>query len=513
MSHDQAMSKSPAGLHTIPLSLLDSTTANFANTNAVWAFEQPAKLDSFDKVIQHLRKCLCLVLEAYPPWCGTLKAATGTADEGTRAFPPHCQRYGRLYAVYGTDDDTGVEFTAAKSTATLADIHPSYRQAEQPQWNRRDGLDCFLSPSRLGNPLRTGNKEDDGVCESLMAIMITQLACQGVVISAKMAHPLGDITTLVAFMKDWAQISRAELGMSDLHRIPRLFNPLRLDSLATGDIDSQRPDDKIVTLAHSLPMHRYDWWHSSRPDAFKDRDISPMGTAMPWAEWNTQQQLSHYTIHLNKQQVDYLWRQANVTSETPISRHDAILGHTWSCISRARQLQDDKPVHCDLVYGLRPALGLGEMFLGSPIIMLNIELPSDVVSDSQCAAPVARKIRSTLVQMSSEDNIKAHLHALAFEMSPQRIWQAFLGSRHILATSWARAGLYEVDFGLGGRLRFADGVISGVDGLVLIKEAPPQAVDASSSGSWTEYGVDVTMHICEDDMERLLNDPILLPQV
>lgn len=203
-----------------------------------------------------------------------------------------------------------------------------------------------------------------------------------------------------------------------------------------------------------------------------------------------------------------------------ISRHDAVLAHIWSCIVRARNLQDDPgPVHCDLVYGLRPALQLGPAFIGSPIIMINVEMSGvDVAAGGKegLLQPIAQKIRKTIHQVSRPMALAAHLHTLAYEKSPQRIWQAFLGRRHILVTTWARAGLYDIDFGLGESIQYADGVVPDMDGDVVIKEAPPKKAKNTSSEneskrSWTGNGVDISVHVRDQDMERLMKDPYLFP--
>jgi hypothetical protein len=253
--------------------------------------------------------------------------------------------------------------------------------------------------------------------------------------------------------------------------------------------------------------------------------VSPTGKPMPWAEWDSNAPVSDYTIHLNTMQVDFLFSEATKGTDgngPRISRHDAVLAHIWSCIVRARQLgKDDGPVHCDLVLGLRSAFDLGEDFLGSPIIMMNIELPGSEVGCEQTSnatsamVAITRKIRHTISTVSDPANLADHLHSVAYEKSPQRIWQAILGRRHILVTTWARAGIYDVDFGLGSRIRYADGIVPNLDGCVLIKEAPPPSGQFLSGSrlSWTGSGVDISVHICTEDMERLLKDPLLLPRL
>lgn len=150
-------------------------------------------------------------------------------------------------------------------------------------------------------------------------------------------------------------------------------------------------------------------------------------------------------------------------------------------------------------------------------------------------ASTTNLIRNTITNItSSREILPLHLYTLAYESSPQRIWQAFLGQRHILVTSWAKSGIYDLDFGFGHSLpRYVHGDLPVADGFVCVKEAPPPLPPAGLAGSgegpigikeeeknkekcrasWTENGVDVTVCLKREDMERLLNDSLLLPVV
>lgn len=46
---------------------------------------------------------------------------------------------------------------------------------------------------------------------------------------------------------------------------PPVFDPPRLDSHATGDIDAAALDPDICAVVRDLPLHRYDWWRTSAP--------------------------------------------------------------------------------------------------------------------------------------------------------------------------------------------------------------------------------------------------------
>jgi hypothetical protein len=149
------------------------------------------------------------------------------------------------------------------------------------------------------------------------------------------------------------------------------------------------------------------------------------------------------------------------------------------------------------------------------IEMTGVDLASPDTPEAERMSSIARRIRNTVNQISDKAALGAHLHSVAYEKTPQRIWQGFLGRRHLIVTTWARAGLYEIDFGLNSlpSIRYAEGVLPTLDGDVLIKDAPPSKDQDGLSGarSWTDYGVDVSLHLRTEDMERLIRDPLFLP--
>ncbi|KAJ5646163.1 transferase family protein [Penicillium lividum] len=525
--------------NAVALSLIDATTVEFSACSAIWFCEKSNRQqDGFD-LTDHFRQSLKIALDAYPQWTGHLKSIASLVSSElpveTAKLAQHARRYGRAYVHYGTSTDPGVEFVTAQSTATLEMLCPASRQAEQPIYNRQAVPLNDLAPSVLiANAVRPKSVDEAGVLPPLMAVQFTQLACGGFALSAKISHPLADISSLVHFVKDWAAISRWILSGSTgpAPLLEPIFEPGQLDSMAAPDINAEVPNPKFLKQAATLPLHRYDWWISTAgcpwgadiPETFKSQEIHPVGTSMPWAEWDSKAPVSHYVIHLTYEQIETIWKAAiqgspHENGALRISRHDAILAHIWSCIARARNQQEDSgPIHCDLTLGLRPALHLEERFVGSPNMMVNIEmtgtqLASPKISADERTQAISQSIRRTINQLTRPDAIAAHLHSVAFETCPQRIWQAFLGSRHLLVTSWARAGVYEVDFGLSEfMIRYAEGVIPELDGCVLIKEAPPTQDVDGLGGSWTDNGVDVSIHLREEDMERLIKNPLLLPQ-
>ncbi|KAJ4983096.1 transferase family protein [Stagonosporopsis vannaccii] len=511
----------------VPLSLLDATTAKFGLTSAVWLIEHPSIPLQSTQLVQHLRTALGTTLNAYPQWCGFLKAVFAIDGENlqpeTTSFPEHAKRYGRVYVQYGSNTDPGVEFTEATSSTTVDCLYNANSAKRRPIWNRREDeetLSQFAPPTNIVHALESNEKDTNGRYKPIMAVQCTELACGGLVLAAKIAHPLADITALARFVRDWACVSRAMLKGDALPVLNPVFEPLRIDANAAGDIEAPDVDPIIMEIARSLPLHRYDWWAppSAPPSPFPI-DLPLAGAPLPWAEWDTKAPVDIYTIHFTRAQIDHLWQSAirdmpHTPSASKISKHDALLAHIWSCIVRARGLSDDPgPVHCDLTLGLRPAFQLDDSFVGSPIMLLNIEMAASRAASGSALAEIAQRIRQTISTINDSQRLASHLHSIAYEKAPQRIWQAFLGQRHILVTTWARAGMYDIDFGFSSRIRYADGFVPGLDGCILIVDGPPTESSNVVSQGWTDNGVDVTLPLRCEHMERLLRDHLLLPQV
>lgn len=524
--------RSPVELEqSTPLSLLDATTANFGLTSAIWLLERPTIATPSGGLAAQIHTALSITLDAYPQWCGHLKAilSIDQADlpPETATFPTHAKRYGRVYVHYGTSTDPGVEFVEATSAATVDSLYRAGSARRRPIWDRledKQTLVQFVPSTKLVSALEPNGKDENGLQKPNMAVQYTELACGGIVLAAKIAHPLADISALTRFVRDWASVSRAMLANERLPMLNPVFGPSRLDDCAAGDIDAAEADPTAIKDAMKLPLHRYDWWAppAQPPPAFP-ADLALAGEPMPWAEWDTMAPVEQYTIHLSRKQIDHLWQSAmkdSPDSSLKVSKHDALLAHIWSCVVRARGLQEDSnPVHCDLVLGVRPAFQLDDSFVGSPTMMLNIEMTAKDVASGHSLGSTAQRVRETISTVNNPDRLAAHLHSIAYEKSPQRIWQAFLGQRHILVTSWARAGIYDIVFGFGSRIRYADGVVPCLDGCVLIVDGPPSADQKpGDEGSgvrrgWADNGVDVTLPLRYEDMKRLLSDPALLPKV
>jgi len=505
--------------HSISLSIIDATVADFAPCAAVWFFDSPPSPHSAPSP-SHLRSALEKTLNAYPQWCGRLHRVSYRRDGH------HTQRFGRLNLTYGLESDPGVEFVVAQSPTTLSSLVPSAieRSVRFQSWNAsRVPSEKFLPSTPLAL-----SKIDDARLPG-MVVQITTFGCGGMAVAVKIAHPLADAHALVYFARDWARASCAILADKPMPSMSPVFNPHLLDRSAAGDIDALQPDPALIEMARALPCHRFDWWASvdgcpfptqatKIPPELNPASIGSPGTRMPWSDWDLAAPVSHYLLHFSSSEVKHVWEMASLSS-APVSRHDALVSHIWACINRARGLEhDEETVHLDISFGLRSRLSpaLPDAFLGSPVMLADVS-SSGREASMESPAAMASRIRSTLARFNSS-TLSAHLHDAAYEASPQRLWQAFLGRRHVLVTSWVHSRVYEVDFGTALPPRYVEAVMPSMDGCVQLMEAAPVESSKEVLGSsrdlkklnhWCDNGVDVSIHLESKAMERLLKDPLL----
>lgn len=483
---------------TVPLSILDATVANFTPTETVLAYDAPAPAPA--SLLEALRQ----VLDAYPQWCGRLHCLP--FDAATR-------RHGRLALTWGRPDDPGVVFVEARCDVPLASSAAPARVEGELDWDPSSFPAAQLVPSTpLAAPAARG---DDGNAPPRPAVLVqaTTFPCGGLAIGLRLAHPLADAHALAHFVRDWAAAARSLPPPAP----GPLFDPSLLDARAAP----QSSD------AAALPCNRFDWWISNAGSPFPPvhppaelRDgpplLDPPATPMPWADWDLAAPVAHRVLHFPGPELLRLWQAATTTDdEARIRRLDALLGHIWSCVTRARgQQASDEAVTLDYTLGVRARLQppLPDRFVGSPLVIAAATAPArDVVSSSSSAS---RLLRKTVAAFTPEA-VAGHVAEKMQEQSPQRLWQAFLGRRHLLVTSWIHTRLYEVEFGGagGGRPRLVHAAMPRLDGLVQLMEAPPppkeRGVRRQETKHWADDGVDVQVYLTADTMEKLLRDPEL----
>jgi hypothetical protein len=155
----------------------------------------------------------------------------------------------------------------------------------------------------------------------------------------------------------------------------------------------------------------------------------------------------------------------------------------------------NEPVYLDITLGLRARVQppLPDSFAGSPILLAYVSKTPCEASQATLGE-IAGDIRS-MMSLFTPEAVSAYLYDAAHEVSPQRLWQTFLGSQHTLVTSWTRARAYELDFGgIGDLARYVQGVMPRMDGLL-------QVMDIGETGE-----LDISLCLESQTMERLLAD-------
>ncbi|KAI0888391.1 transferase family protein [Annulohypoxylon maeteangense] len=507
--------KAPQQPTTTKLSTLDASVARFAACSAIWLYDRTEDIDAHDPTVsERLEDALGRTLDDYPHFSGQLRWAS--KDDVENDINP---RYiGRPIITYGAPEDPGVELVVAEDTRELSAVVPSQeeRLTTKQIWNATDfPQNDFQPKTELAFSDLTRFKGLPGV-----AIQLTAFKCGGYAVSIKLTHCLSDAMCLMQFTHAWAAQSRplfqkAQTGAEE--RIVPLLDPSRLDQY--GNITAT-PDPAKVKKARALPMHRYNWWTQDTPGYPSWAEVSTNGTKPPaeelaklelspstfppWQTWDMAAPVEHVQIRFPASAVAAMKKAAEASlpeslKTQRISRLDSVLAHLWILINRARRHENTPDdVYMNITLGVRGRVDppLPDTFAGSPILLGYIA-KSGSEATGTTIGDVAGSIRATMARFTP-DAVGAYIHDAAYEVSPQRLWQAFLGSRHVLVTSWVRARAYEVDFcAVGGLARYVQGVMPRMDGLV-------QVVDVGGTGD-----LDVSVCLERETMRRFLGDGML----
>ncbi|KAI2464650.1 transferase family protein [Annulohypoxylon bovei var. microspora] len=502
------------------LSILDASVTKFASCSAIWLYDRTDNADAHDPVVfKRLEEALSRTLNDYAHFAGQLRWASKELVE--KDINP---RYvGRPIVVYGAPEDPGVELVIAEDTRELSAVVPSQeeRLTTKQIWNATNFPQNDLQPkTELA-------LSDIARFEGLpaVAVQLTAFKCGGYAINIRLTHCLSDATCLMKFAHAWAVQSRmlfrdsqlASPQIGDEERIIPLFDPQLLDQRANL---TTNPDPERIKVARALPMHRYDWWASEAPGYPPWAEASVVGTKQPaeelasiklssstfppWPTWNWMAPVENIQIRFKSEAVAKMKRAAETSlpeslKEQRVSRLDSILAHIWILMNRARQhenTQDNVYMNITLQVRGRVDPPLPDTFSGSPILLGHIAKPGSEATTASIGE-VAGLVRQT-ISIFTPDAVSAYIYDAAYEPSPQRLWQAFLGSEHMLVSSWVRAGAYEVEFCATQKLaRYVQGVMPRMDGLV-------QVMDIADTGDF-----DISISLEKETMQRFLQDPML----
>ncbi|KAI0634547.1 transferase family-domain-containing protein [Trametes polyzona] len=506
-----------AGAHTVPLSILDHTTARFALTSAVWYYDPPSQ-ESRVFSVESFTKSLRGTLNAYPQWAGKLQWIPYDPSRG--------QRQGRVCISYGLPTDPGVELIHTRSSRTLASLIPStgVRMKDGAWFADNYPSGDLLYPTDLA--LHGGDQ--DGLPS--VSVQLTHFACGGLSIAVRIVHPVADATSMLRFVKDWAAVHRALLDEQPPPSLAPVFNPSLLDNAASGDLRATAPDPALVRISDALPMLKYDWWASGAgcpepmlastkvPPELAGAELGPLGEPAPWDTWDITTPVSHLLVYFSPSEVQSIWEEASsqLPAGTRISRLDALLAHLWRLLVRARGLETSSELlHLGITVGARPRVSppLPEAFIGSPIVLVTASRTGEALAaqGSSSLGMAAFAIREAVASLTPEA-LGAYLHDVAHEVNPQRFWRTFLGTRHSTTTSWLGLGVYDVDFGGGVLPRYVEAVMPNLDGCFSVLEAGPSSQGRgglSGRGCWYKEPVCLSLHLSAEVALRMLRDPEL----
>ncbi|KAL1602671.1 hypothetical protein SLS60_006089 [Paraconiothyrium brasiliense] len=363
-----------------------------------------------------------------------------------------------------------------------------------------------------------------------LAVQVTKFEDGVTAVGVQIAHCLADAISLSRFVHDWSATHQSLITNTPVPELSPIFEPWLLNQRAAKSADDVVPDESVLKIAYELPLHRYDWWASGEesgfgpgahkiPEVLKDEpralELARDAEKMPWDTYDVQAPVSHTIIHYTSKELERLWSAAATSpdiygsAKAGISRHDALVAHIWTLVNRARGPENgdvDSEVHCDVTIGLRTRVSppLPASFLGSPLQIINTALPWSVASSSPALSRIAVSINATLSRFTPAA-VGAQIYAIAHELAPQRLWQAFLGRKHLIVTSWAHTRLYDCDFGTGETPRYVHPIMPLVDGCLQIMEARPKN-GKMPGGRWYDDGVDVAIYLEKEAMNRLVQD-------
>lgn len=500
-------SSRPSQRISTPLSILDATVARFSPTGAIFLFDHISEDINETEFLDRLRSSFVDALDDCPHWAGQLQFAP------VRPGGSHTERFNRPMVIYGDEKDPGVEWSVVRHPSiSVQSLAPSAseRASGKGIWIGDEFAQrLFLSETPL--PLH-----DLRECEGLpaMQVQVNLFNDGGYGIGVKIAHSLADAQSLMVFIHYWAAKSRQLFSSTetDSPMDPPIFDPTLLDECAAGDIDGLAADPELASVTRQLPLHRFDWWDTNAPgyshylipttenskpspEILSQTELSP-STSAPWDTWDFSRPVRYTQLHYPGTELDRLKEQARA-DRSDTSRLDGLLAHIWALINRARgHGNSTEDVFLNFTLGARGRLSspLVESFIGSPLFLTHVKA-SGASACASSVGQIASQIRETMLWFTP-DAMGALLHDAAYEVSPQRLWQAFLGTQHTLVTSWLWLKVYQVDFvGSKQQPRYVHAVMPKMDGCLQVMDP---GVD--------DGGIDIALYLDAEAMEKLLMD-------
>ncbi|XP_010541075.1 PREDICTED: spermidine hydroxycinnamoyl transferase-like [Tarenaya hassleriana] len=310
----------------------------------------------------------------------------------------------------------GVPFVVAESEAELSDSDDFYLLPE---------YDKLVAQVNYKNPIEK---------IPLLLIQITKFKCGGFSISGNVSHVIVDGQSTFHFISEWARIARGEpLGV-----IPFLDRKI----LRAGEppaMDSQPLDRKVLDQPPSMINEE--------------------------REKNKKKKTKVAMLRLSKTDVQKLRNRANMSESADpargFTRYEAVTGHVWRSVSRARGHLPQQPTAVGLCIDSRsrmqPPLPQG-YFGNATVDVIAVSTSGELISKPLGHA--VRKIREAIKKVT-DDYVRSEIEYLKRQEDLRKFQdlhalggteRPFYGNPNLAVVSWLNLPICGFDFGWGSEV-------------------------------------------------------------
>ena len=455
----------------IPLSVTD-VAAPPSTTKGVYFYRHTN--------LEKLTKSLQAAVDAVPAWSGTVRFVTYVPD-GTVY-----QRHGHVEVAYNFDDDPGISYEIVESSKLMEEALSESKPVGEGVKEAMD-IAPYLALGENPNALVF----PPFVPGPAVRFKVTKFKCGGIGLGVVFTHYLADAISTQLFLDVWSS------AYNDEPIEPIVFAPRDIDNLAFS-LDQKDPD--VLAQAAKIPRRVYDWWASKdfAPKEFLGAcegpqeliDKEPYGIPIEFGDVDVQD----YIFHFSKQEIEGMYKDV-ANAGVRVSHMNALVAHMWTCIRRARDLDEEATLHMSI--GLRNRLPGPVKFsrhVGSLVdrgMAISSFFENNIVEN-------ARLIRQTINGYTSE-LMPSLLHDVAMKVSPIRYFGSNFKNSNTLVTTWVPHNLKQIKFGTFVEVircaNHANGIIF-VNGM-------------NGTKKWYDNGASVSFVASPKVLEKLIADPEL----
>ncbi|KAL2481109.1 Spermidine hydroxycinnamoyl transferase [Abeliophyllum distichum] len=317
----------------------------------------------------------------------------------------------------------------------------------ESEWKIQDfALDDFLPNAAMRDLIPKMDYSATPIQEQpLLLAQLTKFSCGGISLGLGISHILVDGPSALHFVNEWSNIASGETA-----RIIPFFDR---KILQIEDPPSSMKEFSVLLTPPPLLI--------GQSDNMEERK-KPTRVAM---------------LKLSKQQIDKLKSKAN--EDTPYKntirsymRYEAVAGHMWRCVSKARRHADEQltTLHIPVDYRKRMQPPLPKGYFGNA----NLRQAATTTSGELLSKPLAyasSKIREAIEKVTDEF-VRSYIALIKTlpDVSVRRNFHTvgctlggFYGNPNMEITSWTAMPVFEADFGLGEVIHMGPGAM-GFDG-------------------------------------------------